>query len=129
MQLAQKAGSDRRYAEFVVASQSAINAYASAMGRGSPVTTVHAQQEAQHLLSTATSHEAYSAALGQMQKEMEAARKAPVQVRQDIRNQITGQQGQPAPQPPQGVGFTARTATNKATAQRMPDVAPNHRQP
>jgi hypothetical protein len=95
-QAAKKAGSNSALGAFEVANQGVITAYAAAMGRGSPVTTVHAQQHAEELLSTATSHEAYVARLRQMQKEMDAAQAAPGQVRANIRGQITGQQP-PAP--------------------------------
>jgi len=118
-ELAIKSGtSDPALAQFVVANQGAVNAYAAAMGRGSPVTTVHAQQHAEELLRTASSHEAYAAALHQMQKEMEAARKAPVQVQQDIRNRVTGQQ-------PQGGGSSNLPATPAVVRQGVVNSGPN----
>ena len=112
--LAIKSGtSDPALAAFYVANQGAISAYASAMGRGSPVTTVHAQTHAEELLKTASSHEAYVAALRQMDKEMAAARGAPVQVRQDIRGQITGHGAAPTAAAP---SFTGRTASGPGGA-------------
>jgi hypothetical protein len=117
-ELAIKRGSsDPALAAFVTANQAAISAYAAAMGRGNNVVSVHAQQHAEDLLSTATSHTAYVAVLRQMQKEMDAAEAAPGQVRANIRSQITGQQA--APQGAGAVQFTGRTATNPRTGQKL----------
>jgi hypothetical protein len=87
-----KGTSDPALGKFVVANQGAITAYAAAMGRGNPVTTVHAQQHAEELLGTAGGDASYQARLDQMEAEMQAAQAAPGQVRANIRSQITGRQ-------------------------------------
>lgn len=64
-------------------------AYAGAMARGGKA-TVSDNEHAREMLSTAKSQEAYEAIVGQMQKEIKAARAAPQQVRENLRNEISG---------------------------------------
>jgi hypothetical protein len=89
LQMGQSATSDPKLGAFMVANQGAIIAYSQAMARGGQ-NSVFAQQHAENLLNTATSHEAYVARLRQMDKEMDAAQAAPREVRANIRGQITG---------------------------------------
>jgi len=63
-------------ADFVVANQSLINAYASAVSR-SGSKTVHDTQKAEEMLNTAYSHEMYQAAVDQVKKELAVLSEAP----------------------------------------------------
>jgi hypothetical protein len=86
-QMAQRAGSNSPLARFETANQAVITAYGQAMSR-TGVNTVHAQQAAEKLLSTATSPEAYRTVISQLELEMEAAKSAPDTVRQRILDRI-----------------------------------------
>lgn len=74
---------------FATANIGLATAYAGAMARGGKA-TVTDQQHARDLLSTAKSQEAYEAIVGQMQQEIKAAKAAPRQVRNNLRNEIAG---------------------------------------
>lgn len=97
VQAVQRGFSSPELAQFVTATQGVITAYSQAMSR-TGTNTVHAQQAAEALLSTATSPEAYAAVLAQMEKEMQAAVHAPEAVRNAILQRISGR-GQPTPVP------------------------------
>lgn len=94
VQAVQTGTSSPELAKFVAANRAVITAYAQAMSR-TGVTTVHAQQAAEELLSTATSQKAYTAVLGQLQAEMGAAQSAPEVVRQRIQDRISGRGAAP----------------------------------
>lgn len=83
---------------FGAANNSFINAYATAVGKGTM--TVDAVQHARELLSTADGPEAYKAIIVQLKKEMAAAKASPGIVRKDMRNAITGGDGTHAPAAP-----------------------------
>ena len=91
IQMVQRGTSSPELARFVTANQAIITAYSQAMSR-TGVNTVHAQQSAEHLLSTATSPEAYEVVLDQLGKEMQAAVVAPETVRQAILARIAGRE-------------------------------------
>ncbi len=91
VQMVQQGTSSVPLARFVTANQAVITAYSQAMSR-TGVNTVHAQQHAENLLSTATSPEAYSAVIGQMQQEMDAALVAPEIVKNRILSGISGRE-------------------------------------
>jgi hypothetical protein len=71
--------SDPKLAKLKAATNSLINAYAAAVGGGSP--TVHDKEAAEHMLSTAQSPEAYNAVVDQLILESQKALDAPGQVR------------------------------------------------
>lgn len=89
IQMVQAGTSSPELARFVTANQAVITAYGQAMSR-TGVNTVHAQEAAQHLLSTATSPEAYATVIDQLQREMDAAKVAPEMVRKEILRRISG---------------------------------------
>jgi len=78
-QTADSALSDPKLAKLKAATNSLINAYAAAVGGGSP--TVHDKEAAEHMLSTAQSPEAYNAVVDQLILESQKALDAPGQVR------------------------------------------------
>lgn len=89
---------------FGAANNSFINAYATAVGKGTM--TVDAVQHARELLSTADGPEAYKAIIAQLKKEMAAAKASPGIVRKDMRNAITGTEGKPAAPAPGAYTWT-----------------------
>ena len=68
--------SNPKYTQFLDANEAAITAYSSTMSR-SGANTVHAQERADRVLSTADSKEAYDAGLEQLRVEVNAVRNAP----------------------------------------------------
>jgi hypothetical protein len=72
--------SNPKLAKLKAATVSLINAYAAAIGGGTP--TVHDKEAAEHMLSTAQSSEAYNAVVDQMILETQQALAAPGQVRE-----------------------------------------------
>jgi hypothetical protein len=89
VQMVQAGTSSPELARFVTANQAVITAYSQAMSR-TGTNSVHAQQHAEKLLSTATSPEAYEAVIHQMEQEMEMAQHAPEAVRARILRHISG---------------------------------------
>jgi hypothetical protein len=81
---------------FATANIGLATAYAGAMARGGKA-TVTDNEHARELLSTAKSQEAYEAIVNQMQQEIAAAKRAPRQVRDNLRNDIAGKGGHGAP--------------------------------
>jgi hypothetical protein len=79
--------SDPKLKAFGAANLSFINAYARAVGGGSP--TVSDKEHAREMLSTADGPEAYSAVINQLQKEMVAAKESPGAVRDEFREAVT----------------------------------------
>lgn len=75
--------------KFATANIGLATAYANAMARGQKA-TVDDNKHARDLLSTATSQPAYEAVVSQMQQEIAAARRAPEEVRSNLRSQIGG---------------------------------------
>lgn len=99
IQMVERGTSSPELAQFVTANRAVITAYAQAMSR-TGLTTVHAQQAAEDLLSTATSKEAYKAVIAQMDAEMKAAQRAPDTVRKQILKRIGKRdEEEPAPAP------------------------------
>lgn len=82
--------------KFAAANVGFVTAYAGAMARGQKP-TVHDKEHAEKVLSEATSQEAYEATMEQLMLEMEAASRAPQNVRQHLRNEIGGKGHGPAP--------------------------------
>lgn len=78
--------------KFATANIGLATAYASAMARGNKP-TVSDNEHARELLSTAKSQTAYEAIVDQMRQEIKAARAAPLQVRDNLRNEISGKGG------------------------------------
>lgn len=116
VQAFQRGTSSPELARFVTANRAVISAYAQAMSR-TGVPTVHAQQAAEELMSTATSPQAYRAVIGQMEMEMQAAKSAPDSVRQHIMERISGKApAAAAPAAPAAGGFTGRTASGPGGA-------------
>jgi hypothetical protein len=91
IQAVEAGSSDKALARFVAANQSLINVYARAMSP-TGVPTVSDKDHAREMLSTAQSDEAYDAVLDQMQAEMDAARKAPG----DVKVELSGKGAAPA---------------------------------
>lgn len=79
--------------KFVTANNGLVAAYAGAMARGQKP-TVSDYEHARHILAEAQSQKAYEATVSQMFSEMEAASRAPQNVRDHLRNQITGKDGE-----------------------------------
>lgn len=81
-QAADSSISDPALAKLKAATNSLINAYAAAVGGGSP--TVHDKEAAEKMLSTAQSPEAYNAVVDQLITETQAALDAPGKVRSNL---------------------------------------------
>lgn len=73
---------DPKLARLKAATVSLVNAYAAAVGGGVP--TVHGQETAESMLSTAQSPEAYNAVVDQLVLETQQALAAPGQIKQRI---------------------------------------------
>lgn len=99
---------------FGFANNSLINAYATAVGKGTK--TDADTQEAKHLLSIAQSPQQYAAAIRTLKMETRAAQAAPDTVRERMQARITGRNP-----------FAATTSTdaiaNPASAQELPVVS------
>lgn len=78
--------------KFAAANVGFVTAYAGAMARGQKP-TVHDKEHAEKVLSEATSQEAYEATMDQLMLEMEAASRAPQNVREHLRGEISGGKG------------------------------------
>lgn len=87
---------DPSYAKFAAATLAVVNTWARAISP-SGVPTVADKEHAHEVLNTAQSQEAYDAVLDQFKQEIEAARKAPGQVRQEFREGVAGAPGEPGP--------------------------------
>lgn len=79
--------------KFAAANVGLVQAYAGAMARGQKP-TVHDKEHAEKLISEATSQKAYEAVVGQLMLEMDAASKAPQNVREHLRKEIGGRGGE-----------------------------------
>lgn len=97
-------------AAFVAANRSVINAFAQVASRGVP--TVHSTEEAEKMLNTAQSHDAYKAVLKQLQLEARAAQNAPKDVRKDLSEHIENR----------GKGPVATPAAPGATPKAPPSL-------
>jgi hypothetical protein len=75
--------------KFAMANQALVTAYAQAISRGGAA-TVSDKQHAEELLSTAQDQPSYAAAVGQMMKEIDAARAAPKNVRKQLSADVSG---------------------------------------
>lgn len=73
---------------FGAATNSLINAYARAVGGGTP--TVSDKEHAREMLNTAQTPEQYRSVLGLMRKEMAAAKASPAAVRAEISSGVNG---------------------------------------
>ena len=87
---------DPNLRQFAAANNSLINVYARAISP-SGVPTVADKEHAREMLSTAYDNKSYNAVLDQMQKEMDAARKAPDAVRRTFNNAVTKRSDATAP--------------------------------
>jgi hypothetical protein len=90
---------DEAMNEFATANIGLATAYAGAMARGQKA-TVTDNEHARDMLTTAKSHAAYKAVVNQMLKEIEAAQRAPKQVREGLRGEVSGKGGHGAPAAP-----------------------------
>lgn len=88
---------DPAYAKFAAATLAVVNTWARAISP-SGVPTVADKEHAHQVLNTAQSSEAYDAVLDQFKSEIEAARKAPSQVRREFREGVSGKSGAPGPE-------------------------------
>lgn len=94
-----KQTNDPAMREFVAANNALVNVYSRAISpTGQP--TVSDKEHARELLQTAYDHKSYVATVKQMQREMEAARQAPQQVRDAFSASVTGKGGHGAPAAP-----------------------------
>jgi len=75
--------------KFATANNGLVTAYAGAMARGQKPTQA-SFDHAQHLLSEAQDQASYEAAVNQLYAEMDAASRAPQNVRAHLRDQISG---------------------------------------
>jgi hypothetical protein len=125
VQMVQAGTSSPELARFVTANQAVITAYGQAMSR-TGTNSVHAQQHAEMLLSTATSPEAYRAVIEQMGQEMEAAKIAPETVNRAILSHISGRPAEPVKPgvpvggAPSGGGTPIRVRQNGHIFQKQP---------
>jgi hypothetical protein len=83
---------DPKLKRFATANIGLATAYANAMARGQKA-TVEDNKHSRELLATATSQDAYEAVVNQMLQEIATARKAPEEVRQNLRGQISNRGG------------------------------------
>lgn len=90
---------DTALAKFATANMGLATAYASAMARGNKP-TVSDMEHARELLSTAKDQAAYNAVVAQMMKEIDAAKRAPKNVRDSLTGEISGRGGHGAPKAP-----------------------------
>jgi hypothetical protein len=88
IQAVQTGSSSPQLASFVAATNSLVNAYVRAVSP-SGVPTDSMREHAYSMLNSAQSHEAYMSVIGTMRKEMDAALKAPGQVREELRRTKT----------------------------------------
>lgn len=75
--------------KFAAANNALVNVYSRAISPGG-VATVSDKEHARHMLSTAMDHNSYMAVTEQMQREIQAARKAPQAVRTAFHDRVTG---------------------------------------
>lgn len=80
--------------QFAAANNALVNVYARAISP-SGVPTVADKEHARDILSTAHDQPSYNATLDQMEREIQAARSAPRNVRQAFSNAVTGRDSQP----------------------------------
>ena len=80
---------DPNLRQFAMANNALVNAYGQVMARGG-ISTVTDKEHARELLSTAYDQPSYTAAVKQMQREIDAARKAPDTVRKDLSKAVSG---------------------------------------
>ena len=83
IQKVQEGTASPEQARFVVANRSLITAYGQVVARSS-ARTVHDTQEMEKMLETADGHDAYLARIDQLKKEIEVARQAPKEVRENL---------------------------------------------
>lgn len=89
LQMWQKGTGDTKISTFVAANTSFINAYARAVSP-SGTSRVSDKEHAREMLDTAQTPQQYEAVIGQLQKEMKAARQAPGEVKSAMRDLHTG---------------------------------------
>ncbi|WP_206365673.1 D-Ala-D-Ala carboxypeptidase family metallohydrolase [Sphingomonas sp. AAP5] len=89
VQSVQSGTNDVRLRRFVTANNALVNTYARAVSP-TGVPTVDAQNHAREILNTAQDQASYHVVVQQMMKEIAAARAAPRDVRNDLRNNVGG---------------------------------------
>lgn len=102
--------SDPALAKFHAANVSLINAYAAAVGAGSP--TVHDKEVGETMLRTVAGQKGYEAAVQQILTETQAALDAPKQVMESMRNK--DKKGVPPPTNSKGWALHVDASGNKA---------------
>ncbi len=80
---------DPNMRQFAMANTALVNAYGQAMSRGGSA-TVSDKDHAREMLATAFDQPSYAAAVAQLKNETRAAQNAPVQVKKDLSNGLTG---------------------------------------
>lgn len=98
--------------QFAAANNALVNVYSRAISP-TGVPTVSDKEHAREMISTAMNHEAYTAVIDQMEKELKAAQAAPQQVRKAFNDAVTRKGGHGAkdlPQKQAGIpsGWTVR---------------------
>jgi hypothetical protein len=96
IQAYQAGTSDPALAKFGAANLAIVNTYARAISP-TGVPTVHDKEHAEKLLSTATSQEAYSAVLDQMNEEIKIAHSAAPKAKKELEDIRKGRTSEPAP--------------------------------
>lgn len=84
---------DPNLREFAMANNALVNAFGQVMSRGGAA-TVSDKDHARDLLSTAFDQPSYARAVAQLQKEIEAARRAPAKVRKEMSAATSGRAGE-----------------------------------
>lgn len=85
---------DPDLSEFAAANNGIINTYARAISP-TGVPTVSDKMHARKIISEAKNKEAYDRAISTLEREIEAARKSPKQVRENLRGEVTGSTSSP----------------------------------
>lgn len=105
--------------EFAMANNALVNAFGQVMSRGGAA-TVSDKEHARELLSTAFDQPSYARAVQQLNKEIEAARKAPGKVRKEMSDSTSGR-GHSTPPNANAKGWTLHTDANGNKAYVSPD--------
>jgi hypothetical protein len=108
--------------KFATANNGLVSAYAGAMARGQKP-TVSDYDHAREILAAAQSQQAYEATVNQMFAEMEAASRAPQNVRNHLRSEIGGGHGAAAPPATNAKGWALHVDAKGNKAYVSPDGA------
>jgi hypothetical protein len=109
---------DPNLREFAMANNALVNAFGQVMSRGGAA-TVSDKEHARELLSTAFDQPSYARAVGQLQKEIQAAQRAPGKVREEMKKATSGRHAE-APNA-NAKGWTLHTDASGNKAYVSPD--------